>query len=248
MCGDDLLRQLHAAEGGPLDNPRAATAPDACWSGFDGSMHVSADADLIADGILIEFKITRRVHDLPLPVILQLLGYVLMDFVDRYKIDTLGVYLSRAGALITWPLEDYLALLGARRRNLTELRAVFAKLLAYLGCRAADDPLPDQLDGVRQLLAGLAPVIPAGCCRVCAQPPASPILGAGVPVCTAQHSAASVRRPCAATAGYNGVELRMRRPVTIRADRRHRGGAGRPRPAARPATTRQAAATPRLIS
>jgi hypothetical protein len=48
----------------------------------------------------------------PLPTILQLLGYALMDFTDRYAIDTVGMYLSRAGALIVWPLEDYLTLLA----------------------------------------------------------------------------------------------------------------------------------------
>lgn len=42
---------------------------------------------------------TRHVHHFPPPVISQLLGY----------------------ALIIWPLEDYLDLLGAHRRELTEL-------------------------------------------------------------------------------------------------------------------------------
>ncbi|GAA3517900.1 hypothetical protein FHR32_000854 [Streptosporangium album] len=172
---DDVLAQLHAAEEGPLGQLRATTEPSRCRPGptFDGSTYVSADADLIADGILLEVKSTRNVHAFSLVTIQQLLGYTLMDFSDRYGIDAVGVYLTRAGALITWPIEDYLALLGVRRRDLTELRALFARLLADLGatgCRADDDPLPGQLASVERLLTGLAPVITAGCCRVCAQP------------------------------------------------------------------------------
>ncbi|MFD0856898.1 hypothetical protein ACFQ07_32005 [Actinomadura adrarensis] len=180
---DDLLAQLHRAEEGPLGDLRASTEAHVCVPGptFDGSAFVSADADLICDGVLLEFKSTRRVHAFPLSAILQLLGYVLMDFSDTYKIDTVGVYLSRAGALMTWPLEDYLGLLGARRRDLTELRTAFATLLSYAGCRADDDPLPDQLDGVHELLNDLAFVIPDGHCRVCAQPLDDPLLGPGRP-------------------------------------------------------------------
>lgn len=180
---DDLLAQLHRAEGGPLEDLRAATTPGQCRPGptFDGSAYVSADADLVADGLLLDFKSTRRVHHFPLPAILQLLGYVLLDLSDSHAIDAVGLYLTRAGALITWPLEDYLDLLGARRRDLTELRAAFARLLTYPGCRADDDPLPDQLADVEQLLADLAPTIADGCCRVCAQPLTRPMVSPGRP-------------------------------------------------------------------
>lgn len=176
----DVIRQLRTAEQGNLAKLRFDTTAGECVSGptFDGSADVSADADLIAAGTLVEIKSTRRVPDLPLAVIQQLLGYVLLDYSDRYRIDRVAVYMTRAGVLISWTLEDYLALLGARRRDLTALRAAFAELLAYPGCRADDDPLPDQLAGLQQLLADLAPVIPPGCCRVCAQPLASPTIGA----------------------------------------------------------------------
>lgn len=167
--GEQLLERLRTTvAGGRL---RAGTEPAGCLSGptFDGSAYVSADADLIADGLLLDFKSTRRTHNFPLPMVFQLLGYTLMDFTD-YRIDRVGIYLTRAGALISWPIEDYLALLGARRRDLSELRIAFQELLAYPGCRADDDPLPDQLSSLDQLLADLAPVIAPGCCRVCAQP------------------------------------------------------------------------------
>lgn len=179
----DVIAQLRAAEDGPLEQLRDQTAPGDCIPGptFDGSAHVSADADLIAGGTLIEFKSTRRIHDFSNVTIQQLLGYALMDYSDRYEIDTVGVHLTRAGTLIAWPLEDYLALLGARRRNLPELRVAFAKLLSHTGCRADDEPLPEQLFGLEQLLIDLAPVIPAGCCRVCAQPLVRPFVNPGRP-------------------------------------------------------------------
>ncbi|MBB5774045.1 hypothetical protein [Nonomuraea jabiensis] len=157
----DTVAQVRAAGRGPLGQLRHGTVPEMCLPGptFDGSAYVAADADLIVDGLLIDFKSTRRTERFPLPMILQLLGYTLMDFTDRYRIDRVGVCLTRAGALIHWPIEDYLALLGARRRDLTELRAAFHQLLTYTGCRADDDPLPEEPPGVEQLLADLSPPI-----------------------------------------------------------------------------------------
>lgn len=198
---DDLLAQLRAAEGGALDQLRRATETTLSASGpsFDGSSDISADADLIAAGTLVDFKSTRRVHDFPLPTILQLLGYVLMDYSDQYRIDTVGVYLTRAGTLVTWPLEDYLALLGARRRDLGELRAAFAQLLKYQGCRGDDDPLPEQVDGVTNLLNHLAATCPDGCCRVCAQPLPEPSRAVG-----------GRRRYCSSFCGQRAPALRRR--------------------------------------
>lgn len=107
---EDVLAQLHVSGDGRLERLRDQTAPADCLPGptFDGSAQVSADADLIAGGTLIDFKSTRRVHEFSLVTIQQLLGYVLMDYTDHYKIDAVGVHLTRAGTLITWPLEDYL--------------------------------------------------------------------------------------------------------------------------------------------
>ncbi|MFI6098151.1 hypothetical protein ACIA8G_21535 [Lentzea sp. NPDC051213] len=168
----DVQAQLDLAEASPLAALRARSTSGRCSPGpvFDGSADVTADADLIVDGVLIDFKSTRRVHDFPLVTMHQLLGYVLMDYSDQYEIDEVGMYLTRAGALVTWPLEDYLALLGTRRRDLGELRTAFAALLGYRGCRADNDPLPEQQFGVDQLLVDLAPVIPDECCRVCGVP------------------------------------------------------------------------------
>ncbi|MGW5263398.1 hypothetical protein ACWEQG_20690 [Microbispora sp. NPDC004025] len=194
---NDLLAQLHAAEDSPLDQLRAQCAEDTCLSGpvFEGSALISADADLIADGILIDFKSTRNVHIFSQATIQQLLGHVLLDLNDQYSIDSVGVYLTRAAALITWPVDRYLALLGTRRRELKVLRTAFFRLIAYEHCRPDDDPLPDQLPGVERLLAELVAPVPSGACLVCAQP----------------MPPFSVRRLyCSAFCGKRAVSLRTR--------------------------------------
>ncbi|MFJ8888917.1 hypothetical protein ACIRJR_36750 [Streptomyces sp. NPDC102402] len=38
----------------------------------------------------------------------QLTGYLLLDATDQYRIDTVGLYRSRSGALTSWPVDDFL--------------------------------------------------------------------------------------------------------------------------------------------
>ncbi|GAA1150348.1 hypothetical protein [Streptomyces javensis] len=103
----------------------------------------------------------------------QLTGYLLLDTEDRYRIDTLGLYLSRSGTLASWPVEEYLDLLGACRRELLAFRTVFTELLE--GCTADVEPYEqEEEDRVRDLLKRLAPVAAPGHCPVCTRPcPAS---------------------------------------------------------------------------
>ncbi|MFE6274095.1 hypothetical protein ACFVQ9_35500 [Streptomyces goshikiensis] len=169
---DDVVDQLHLATAGPLQALRARTGARHCTGGpaFPGA-GVTADADLVADGLLLDFKSTGHpfTDGLPQRTAHQLLGYLLLDTADRHRIDTLGLYLTRSGVLATWPVEEYLRLLGTCRRDLPALRAVFAELLD--GCRA--DAIPygqEEEDRVHELLERLAPVVEAGHCPVCAQP------------------------------------------------------------------------------
>ncbi|GGU16486.1 hypothetical protein [Streptomyces lateritius] len=123
----------------------------------------------MVDGLLIDFKSDKHPHRFPKASAWQLLGYLLLDTADRYRIDTVGFYLSRSAVLATSPVEEYLDLLGTCRRDLPTLRSVFAELLA--GCRADAEPYtPEDEDRVRRLLQKLAPVIEAGHCPTCAQP------------------------------------------------------------------------------
>ncbi|GGY11884.1 hypothetical protein GCM10010510_67250 [Streptomyces anandii JCM 4720] len=60
----------------------------------------------------------------------QLSGYLLLDTDDRYRVDTVALYLSRSGTLATWPVEEYLELLGACRRDALAFRT--ASALAFI--------------------------------------------------------------------------------------------------------------------
>ncbi|MDT0482617.1 hypothetical protein [Streptomyces doebereineriae] len=77
----------------------------------------------------------------------------------------------RSGVLASWPVDDFLALLGACRRDLAELRGVFGELLA--GCRGRADAgyfgTEEETERVQQLLERLSPVAGPGCCPVCIQ-------------------------------------------------------------------------------
>ncbi|WP_406172024.1 hypothetical protein OIE52_50300 [Streptomyces canus] len=169
----DVTNQLHKAAHGPLEALRARTRPEDCVGGptFAGGQ-ITADADLVVDGLLLDFKSARRpLAEMSQRTAWQLTGYLLLDAADRYRIDTV-VYLSRSGVLASWPVDDFLALLGACRRDLTELRGVFGELLA--GCRGQADAryfgTEEETERVQQLLERLAPVAGPGDCPVCTQP------------------------------------------------------------------------------
>ncbi|WP_416956879.1 hypothetical protein [Streptomyces sp. Agncl-13] len=180
----DVTVQLHHAAQGSLQTLRARTRPQDCVGGatFAGA-RISADAYLVVDGLLIDFKGARRpLAEMSQRTAWQLTGYPLLDTVDRYRIDTVGLYLTRSGVRASWPVDDYLALLGACRRELTELRGVFAELLA--GCRvqanASYFATDDETERVRQLLQASpcgSPVRPPPCARRrrCRPAPRGPI-------------------------------------------------------------------------
>jgi hypothetical protein len=113
---EDLVAQAEVASVA-LGELRAACPPRHAHAGpdFTGSPDVGdADADLILGGLLIDVKGTVTPSRLRKPEFYQLLGYALLDYDDEYGIDRLGFYLSRFGRLITWPLGEYLGMLGGR--------------------------------------------------------------------------------------------------------------------------------------
>ncbi|MFF5130972.1 hypothetical protein ACFY41_29120 [Streptomyces syringium] len=165
----DVVAQLYKAAAGPLDALRARTRPEDCTPGPTfPTDRISADADLAVDGLLLDFKSTRYSRTLRQAEAWQLLGYLLLDTADQYRIDTLGLYLSRSGTLASWPVEEYLELLGACRRDIAEFRGAFTELLE--GCTADAEPYEqEEEDRVRLLLRRLAPVAAPGHCLVCMQ-------------------------------------------------------------------------------
>lgn len=96
---------------------------------FEGSRDLArSDADLIAGRTLVEIKAykdpTRR-SNLQL---YQILGYALLDYSDKFELDRLGLYFARYGALVEWPVDVFLAELGAKR-SLAQHRKEFEALL-----------------------------------------------------------------------------------------------------------------------
>lgn len=103
---------------------------------FDGSIDVGgADADLIVDGALIDIK-TSKNRRIDAYFIRELLGYTLLDYSDRYHIDSIGLYMSRQGILFKWSLDEVIAdLCPGPASSIAELRAKFQELMDSLGNR-----------------------------------------------------------------------------------------------------------------
>ena len=103
---------------------------------FDGSGDVGgADADLIVDGTLIDIK-TSMNPQIPLWFIRELLGYTLLDYSDRYHIDSIGLYMSRQGILFKWSLDEVFGdLCPGPAPSIAEMRAKFQELMDSRGNR-----------------------------------------------------------------------------------------------------------------
>ncbi|WP_340537781.1 hypothetical protein [Nocardioides sp. GXZ039] len=115
------------------------SAPYALGPTFDGSRLCAADADLIADGLLLDLKTRlgaknprtgRRSDGLPRLDVYQLLGYTFFDHSDDYRIDAIGIYSARYGALVTWPLQHALDVLAGEP---VDVRAARERVWELLG-------------------------------------------------------------------------------------------------------------------
>lgn len=100
---------------------------------FDGSLDVGgADADVVIRRHLWDFKCTTapgRVGDAFWPY--QLLGYAFLDYRDRYRLESVGIYLVRQGAWFSWPVQELIELLGGDSHlSLAEWRARFRDVAA----------------------------------------------------------------------------------------------------------------------
>lgn len=171
---DDVVNLVNAAARSPLAALRATTAPGRCVAGptFEGSTAIhGADADLLVDETLIEFKCTKGPSTIPLTTIWQILGYPLLDYSDEHAISHVALYHCRAATLVRWPIDQYLRLLACDT-DLPMLRAEARRL-----CDATDSyyrpqttEQRDQLNRVLELLD----VPPPGACRRCHRPRAEP--------------------------------------------------------------------------
>ncbi|MCX4673545.1 hypothetical protein OG453_44115 [Streptomyces sp. NBC_01381] len=115
-----------------------------CAPVFAGSCDVGgADADFIAAGMLIDCKATINPQRIDASAVRQLAGYLLLDYPNEYRMEQIGVYLSRQGRLVSWPVTEFLQRCGAHQ-TLPELRAACQQALTTPEApRASGPPLPD---------------------------------------------------------------------------------------------------------
>jgi hypothetical protein len=88
-----------------------------------------ADADIILDGCLIDFKATIN-PKFERDWLYQILGYAFLDFEDSYRIHSVGLYMARQGALVQWPLATLLPELAGAPVTLDALRQEFRAKVA----------------------------------------------------------------------------------------------------------------------
>jgi hypothetical protein len=154
---EDIARQMELASE-PFAPLRALPARNrACGPTFHGSQDIGgADADFIVGGLLLDCKAAIQPRRLGRDELYQLAGYLLLDYDDQYRIDRVGLYLSRQGALIVWTVPDFLHRLGATRplRELRRrLRAHLARVAASATRTHGPQPSRDALAIARELLS-----------------------------------------------------------------------------------------------
>ena len=100
-----------------------------CGTRFDGSQAVGgADADVILGGTLYEVKTVKAPRDRLSRSVEQLLGYVLLDWNDRFRIERAGFYFSRQGKRMSWRLAPLIEeVTGHSRVTLEGLREDFRR-------------------------------------------------------------------------------------------------------------------------
>ena len=99
---------------------------------FTGSDDVGgADADLIVDDCLIDIKTTKS-KSLDRDTAYQLVGYMLLDYENKYRISSLGFYLSRIPALIVWPANETITVMSNGLETVGSLRNSLKTVLAQI--------------------------------------------------------------------------------------------------------------------
>ena len=91
---------------------------------FSGSVDVGgADADIIADDSLIDFKSTARTDRLFGGYdVYQLLGYPCLDYPDQYRIRKVGFSVVRRNALREWDIDELVNILSGGQTEYRVLR------------------------------------------------------------------------------------------------------------------------------
>jgi len=121
-----LTRHLTMTQGALLTSPIVPNPT------FVGSQLVGgADADVIAGHWLIDLK-TVTASQIERVDLWQILGYALLDFDHSYGIDEVGIYYSRHGVQVVWPVGDLLRLMAGQKVDAEQSREEFNALVRRL--------------------------------------------------------------------------------------------------------------------
>lgn len=106
-----------------------------CGPEFAGSRSIDgADADLIIDQCIYDVKTVADARRNFPKSIRQILGYVFLDWVDQYRLERIGMYYSRQGTWMTWPLNDLLSVAASSQPiTVEELRDEFRQWAVKYG-------------------------------------------------------------------------------------------------------------------
>ncbi|MFI6432844.1 hypothetical protein [Rhodococcus oryzae] len=130
---DQIRDQVQLSNTGlaPVRSQFTRALPGPTFAGSD--LIGGADADLLVDDLLLDFKASHKATTIVKQEVYQLAGYVLLDFPDELQIRRVGVYWTRHGVLRTLSTNTFFELLGAQkpidqlrsdlRSELTEARA-----------------------------------------------------------------------------------------------------------------------------
>jgi hypothetical protein len=97
---------------------------------FAGSLSVGgADADLVINGLLVDLKTTSKTGTAGADL-MQIIGYLLLDWEDSAGIYQLGLYYTRHGVLASWSADDLVDIASRGRYNVSTLRSLFKREFA----------------------------------------------------------------------------------------------------------------------
>ncbi|MFE6967202.1 hypothetical protein ACFVAJ_19080 [Agromyces sp. NPDC057679] len=127
------LRRLAEERLFPVLGGEMHLSPKFCSWGY-----LKAEADIVADGTLVDMKTTLgvqrkagRVDTISPGSLLQVIGYTLLDFEDEYKIRNAGIYSSRYGNLAVLPVEELLELAAGKPMTVQRARDQVASIIGY---------------------------------------------------------------------------------------------------------------------
>ena len=112
-----------------------------------------ADADLVCDGLLLEWKATATGSVVGREELWQLLGYVLADGDDAHRLRSVGISAVRWRRRASWSIEELVSELGTAARPLDRWRSEFAALVR----EAAVQDLPATLQRLASRSASESP-------------------------------------------------------------------------------------------